>query len=73
MVSTKVTLVFAIASLALVSGVSAGSGGIGKDTVFTYGHAAYTYGPLHCTQHSCDGKLDSIIFLVCTGLQVTLY
>lgn len=54
MVPTKVTLVVAIASLALVSGVSAGSGGIGKDTVFTYGHAAYTYGPLHCTQHSCD-------------------
>ena len=47
-------LLTVVAALAVVAAVEAGSGGLGKGEVFTWGHAAYTYGPLHCTQYDCD-------------------
>jgi hypothetical protein len=49
------TLLATAATLA-AAGVqsAAASEHLGRGDVFTWGHAAYTYGPLHCTEYDCD-------------------
>ena len=46
---------FLTATLGLaLSGAASASSALGRGEVFTWGHAAYTYGPLHCTEYECD-------------------
>ena len=48
-------LVLLVAALAAPAALAAGRvGALGKGEVFSWGHAPYTYGPLHCTAHTCD-------------------
>ena len=42
------------AALALTASTAAASSKLGRGEVFTWGHAVYTYGPLHCTEYECD-------------------
>lgn len=44
----------AMMGAAALAGTAAASEKTGHGEVFTWGHAAYTYGPLHCTQYQCD-------------------
>jgi hypothetical protein len=53
MPATLSTFLTATLSLAL-SGAASASSALGRGEVFTWGHAAYTYGPLHCTEYECD-------------------
>ena len=42
------------ATVALAATAASASNALGRGEVFTWGHAAYTYGPLHCTEYECD-------------------
>jgi len=42
------------ATVALAATAASASNALGRGDVFTWGHAAYTYGPLHCTEYECD-------------------
>lgn len=41
-------------TVALAATAASASDALGRGEVFTWGHAAYTYGPLHCTEYECD-------------------
>ena len=53
MPATLSTFLTATLGFAL-SGAASASSALGRGEVFTWGHAAYTYGPLHCTEYECD-------------------
>ena len=43
-----------VIALALLLGVASAAPASHVQPLWTYGHAAYTYGPLHCTGSPCD-------------------
>merc|ERR1711998_673319 len=43
-----------LVALALVIAAAVAAPTTQVQPTFTYGHAAYTYGPLHCTGNPCD-------------------
>jgi len=43
-----------VITLALLIGVASAAPASNVQPLWTYGHAAYTYGPLHCTGSPCD-------------------
>ena len=38
----------------LAAGAAAATAEAARNPAFKYGHAAFTYGPLHCTAFACD-------------------
>lgn len=54
MPTTVSTLLAATAAAALSAATVSASSALGRGEVFTWGHAVYTYGPLHCTEYECD-------------------